>query len=155
MRVSLSWLREFVSIDRGPRELADALIDLGLEVSAIEEAGAGLERVVVAEILAQSPHPNADRLTLCEVSTGDSQHRIVCGARNMKPGDRVALALPGAVLPNGLEIRKSKIRGEVSEGMLFDLGVYLTVVGATLLILSGLGELTAPPDEALPAKEAH
>ncbi len=139
MRVSLSWLRDFVPIDRGPRELADLLIDLGLEVSAVEEGGAGLERVVVADLLAVSPHPNADRLTLCEVSTGDARHRIVCGAKNMKPGDRVALALPGAVLPNGLEIRKSKIRGEVSEGML---------CSETELLFSqdSAGILILPPD---------
>ncbi len=118
MRVSLAWLRDFVAIDRGPRELADALIHLGLEVSSIDEEGAGLEHVVVGDLLSVSPHPNADRLTVCEVSTGDARHRIVCGANNMKPGDRVALALPGAVLPGGLEIRKSKIRGEVSEGMM-------------------------------------
>ncbi len=118
MRVSLAWLRDFVAIDRRPRELADALIDLGLEVSAVQEAGAGLERVVVGELLELAPHPNADRLTLCEVSTGDARYRIVCGAKNMKPGDRVALALPGAVLPGGMEIRKSKIRGEPSEGMM-------------------------------------
>jgi phenylalanyl-tRNA synthetase beta chain len=119
MRVSLGWLREFVAIDRGPREVADALIDLGLEVSAVEEMGAGLERVLVGELLSVAPHPNADRLTLCVVSTGgDARHRIVCGARNMKPGDRVALALPGAVLPGGMAIRRSKIRGESSEGMM-------------------------------------
>src|SRR4029077_2597620 len=118
MRVSLAWLREFVPIDREPRAIAQALVNMGLEVSAVEELGSGFEQVVVADLRSVAPHPNADRLTLCEVSTGDATHRIVCGARNMKAGDRVALALPGAKLPNGMEIRRSKIRGEVSEGML-------------------------------------
>jgi phenylalanyl-tRNA synthetase beta chain len=139
MRVSLEWLRELVSTDRDARAIADLLVRLGLEVSAIEELGAGLGNVVVAHLLSVAPHPNADRLTLCEVDTGDRTHRIVCGAKNMKPGDRVALALPGAKLPNGVEIRKSKIRGEISEGMLCsEVELALSAESAGILIL--------PPD---------
>jgi len=136
MRISLEWLREIVSTDRCAREIADLLVRLGLEVPVIEEPGAGLEHVVVAELLSVAPHPNADRLTLCEVSTGDRVHPIVCGAKNMKAGDRVALALPGAKLPSGIEIRKSKIRGESSEGMLcseVELGLAEETTGILIL----------------------
>lgn len=118
MRVSLEWLREYVPINQPTPALAEALINAGLEVGAIEDLGAGMENVVVAELLSVAPHPNADRLSLCEVQAGGETRRVVCGAKNMKTGDRVALAVPGARLPNGLEIRKSKIRGETSEGML-------------------------------------
>ena len=118
MRVSLDWLSDYVTLEQKPPELAEKLLNAGLEVGAIEDLAAGMEKVVVAELLTVAPHPNADRLSLCDVRALDKTHHIVCGAKNMKPGDRVALALPGARLQNGLEIRKSKIRGEVSEGML-------------------------------------
>jgi phenylalanyl-tRNA synthetase beta chain len=118
MRVSFEWLREYAPTDRDPRAIAEALLGAGLEVSEFEDLSAGLEKVVVAELISVSPHPNADRLTICDVRTPERTHRIVCGAKNMKAGDRVALALPGARLPAGMEIRRSKIRGEVSEGMM-------------------------------------
>lgn len=118
MKISLNWLSDFVDIDISPERLAETLITAGLEVEGISKLGEGLDNVVVARILTMNPHPNADRLTLCSVSTGDKTHSIVCGAKNMKEGDLVPLALPGAHLPNGTKIVKSKIRGEVSEGML-------------------------------------
>ena len=118
MKISLNWLSDFVDIDISPERLAETLITAGLEVEGISKLGEGLDNVVVARILTMTPHPNADRLTLCSVSTGDKTHAIVCGAKNMKEGDHVPLALPGAHLPNGTKIVKSKIRGEVSEGML-------------------------------------
>ena len=118
MKVSLNWLKDFVDIDISNERLADILMNAGLEVEGISKLGEGLDNVVVARILSMRPHPNADRLTLCAVTTGERTHSIVCGAKNMKDGDHVALALPGAHRPNGLKIAKSKIRGEVSEGML-------------------------------------
>lgn len=118
MKISLNWLKDFVDIDVSSERLAEVLITAGLEVEGISKLGEGLDHVVVARIFSMSPHPNADRLTLCSVSTGDRTHAIVCGAKNMKEGDCVALAMPGAHLPNGVKITKSKIRGEVSEGML-------------------------------------
>src|SRR3990170_8010919 len=90
----------------------------GIEVSSCRFLGEGLENVVTAKILAQTPHPNADKLSLCRVTDGSSEYGIVCGARNMKAGDAVALARIGAKLPNGVEIRKAKIRGQSSAGML-------------------------------------
>src|SRR5205814_820868 len=78
----------------------------------------GLEKVVVGKILERNKHPDADRLSLCKVTDGTKEYSIVCGASNMKAGDKVALAYIGATLPNGVTLKKSKIRGVESEGML-------------------------------------
>jgi phenylalanyl-tRNA synthetase beta chain len=102
--------------------------------------------VIVSQITASSRHPNADRLTVCEVDDGSGTKRqIVCGATNYKVGDKVPLALPGAKLPNGTEIRKSKLRGVESEGMLcspIELGLGEDASG--LLILSPDAKVGAP-----------
>ncbi len=90
----------------------------GIEVSACRFLGDGLDLVVVAKILEKKQHPNADKLSLCRVTDGEREYGIVCGAKNMSEGDHVALSKIGAKLPNGLEIKKAKIRGEASEGML-------------------------------------
>jgi phenylalanyl-tRNA synthetase beta chain len=118
MKVSCNWLREYVDFDLSPTELADLLTMAGLEVEGIEEVGAALEGVVVGEVVSLLPHPQADRLSLCRVQAGEKAYPIVCGARNMRAGDKVALALEGAQLPGGVEIKRTKIRGELSEGML-------------------------------------
>lgn len=121
MRISWNWLNELVDLNsvKGPKALAELLTFRGLEVETIEAQGAGFESVVTAEILERNPHPQADRLSVCKVTTGSGEPlEIVCGAQNMKTGDRVALAQIGAHLPNNLKIEKSKIRGVVSNGML-------------------------------------
>ena len=118
MKILYQWLREFIETSLSPRELQEALTMAGVEVSSCRFLGAGLESVVTARILEMRPHPNAERLSLCRVTDGSSEYAIVCGARNMKAGDAVALARVGAKLPNGVEIRKAKIRGQISEGML-------------------------------------
>ncbi len=145
MRVSLDWLSEYVTLEREPPELAENLLNAGLEVGSIEDLAAGMENIFVAELLTVAPHPNADRLSVCDVQALEKTHQIVCGAKNMKPGDRVALALPGARLPNGLEIKKSKIRGEVSEGMLVsekELGI--SDESAGIMILPADATVDAP-----------
>ncbi|MEQ9619270.1 MAG: phenylalanine--tRNA ligase subunit beta [Deltaproteobacteria bacterium] len=124
MILTLSWLREYVDFDISPDDLAERLTMAGLEVESVEHRGKGLENVVVAEILDIKPHPDATKLSLCDVSDGENRYNIVCGATNMKAGDKVALAKigttlpPGPKFPDGLKIKKAKIRGEVSEGML-------------------------------------
>ena len=126
MLVPLSWLAEYVAIDRDPEALALALTDAGLKVEAIHRPGAGIEGVVVGEVKMIVPHPNADKLQLVEVSTGVSLRPVVCGAFNFKVGDKVPVALPGARLPDGTTIGRATIRGELSEGMLcsaLELGV--------------------------------
>ena len=118
MKASLNWIKEFVSVSASPQEIADRLSFAGLEIEGLKEQGRGLEKVVTATLLKVDKHPNADRLTLCEVRTGEQVHPVVCGAKNHKVGDRVALALPGARLPNGMEIQNSVIRKVASAGML-------------------------------------
>ncbi|OFZ17917.1 MAG: phenylalanine--tRNA ligase subunit beta [Bdellovibrionales bacterium GWB1_55_8] len=121
MRISWKWLSEMVDLGKlaGPQALADLLTSRGLEVESIEPQSRGLEKVITAQILEKSQHPQADRLSVCMVTIGSGEPvQIVCGAQNMKAGDKVALAQPGANLPNGLKIEVSKIRGVQSNGML-------------------------------------
>ena len=120
MKLAESWLREWVSPPLPLEDIAFQLTQAGLEVEDIIGAAAAdtYENMVVAEILSVRPHPNADRLRLCQVSDGKKTYSVVCGAANARETIKVALALPGARLAQGVKIRKSKIRGEVSEGML-------------------------------------
>jgi phenylalanyl-tRNA synthetase beta chain len=138
MKFSVNWLREFVDLPKNPEEIAELLTRAGIETKNIETRGANIDKVIVSQITASSRHPDADRLTVCEVDDGSGTKRqIVCGATNYKVGDKVPLALPGAKLPNGTEIRKSKLRGVESEGMLcspIELGLGEDASG--LLILS-------------------
>jgi phenylalanyl-tRNA synthetase beta chain len=119
MKFTYNWLREYVAVELPPEEIAARLTLLGLEVDAVEPLYPGLDEVVIARVAAVRPHPNADRLTLCEVEDGSPDlRRVVCGAPNVRAGMFAALVVPGTVLPGGLKIRSSKIRGELSEGML-------------------------------------
>ncbi|MDP2682992.1 MAG: phenylalanine--tRNA ligase subunit beta [Deltaproteobacteria bacterium] len=118
MKVSYNWLKEYVKKLPPPDELAKRLTMAGLEVEGIEALEKGISGVVTAQILSVEKHPNADRLSFCKVKTDKGIHSIVCGAKNMKAGDKVALALPGASLPKGIKIEKTKIRGVESEGMM-------------------------------------
>ncbi len=118
MKVSLSWLKDYVDIDMDVAKLADMLTMAGLEVEAVEDRYSYLERVVVGSITGVEPHPKADKLTLCHVEAGGSRYRVVCGAPNAKVGLKAPLALPGSEFPNGLQITESVIRGERSQGML-------------------------------------
>jgi len=152
MKFSVNWLREFVDLPENSEEIADLLTRAGVETENIETRGAKIEHVIVSQITAASRHPNADRLTVCEVDDGSGTKRqIVCGATNYKVGDKVPLAMPGAKLPNGLEIRKSKLRGVESEGMLcspIELGLGEDASG--LLILSPNTKIGAPIADLFP-----
>jgi phenylalanyl-tRNA synthetase beta chain len=152
MKFSVTWLREFVDLPENPEGIADLLTRAGVETENIETRGAKIEQVIVSQIVASSRHPNADRLTVCEVDDGSGTNRqIVCGATNYKVGDKVPLALPGAKLPNGLEIRKSKLRGVESEGMLcspIELGLGEDASG--LLILSPNAKVGLPIADLFP-----
>ncbi len=119
MRISLNWLSEYIPVPFTPKELDHRLTMLGIEVEAIEHVGERWNKVVVGEVLDVSPHPNADKLRLTRVSIGDGEPlHIVCGAPNVRAGQRVAVATIGADLGGGVVIKKAKIRGETSEGML-------------------------------------
>jgi phenylalanyl-tRNA synthetase beta chain len=152
MKFSVNWLSEFVDLPENPEEIANLLTRAGVETKNIEIRGAKIEHVIVSEITAASRHPNADRLSVCEVDDGSGTKRqIVCGAANYKVGDKVLLALPGAKLTNGLEIRKSKLRGVESEGMLcspIELGLGEDSSG--LLILSPDAKIGAPIADLFP-----
>lgn len=124
MKISLKWLKDYIDFELSPEELADRLTMTGLEVEDVQYVRKGIESVTVARITGMAPHPDADKLSLCEVTDGENSYHIVCGASNMKAGDKVALAPigtelpPGPKFPEGLKIKKAKIRGQVSEGML-------------------------------------
>jgi phenylalanyl-tRNA synthetase beta chain len=120
MRVPLSWLAEFVDIDLTPEQLAERLTLLGMEVKHVERWGADWESVVTGELLTVDPHPRADRLHLTTVTLGDGGEplSIVCGASNIAPGQRIPVALPGAVLPGNRRIERAEKMGVVSNGML-------------------------------------
>src|SRR2546429_6378237 len=153
MKFSVNWLREFVDLPKNPEEIAELLTRAGIETKNIETRGANIDKVVVSQITASSQHPNADRLTVCEVDDrSGTKCQIVCGATNYKVGDKVPLALPGTKLPNGTEIRKSKLRGVESEGMLcspIELGLGEEAFG--LLILSPDAKVGAPIGDLFPA----
>ncbi len=118
MRVPLSWLTDFVPLTAEPRAIAAALDRLGLEVEALDAPGEEITGVRVARILEVRPHPNADKLQLCDVDLGDGTTTVVCGAPNVANGMVVAYAPSGATLPGGFTLERRKIRGEVSDGML-------------------------------------
>ncbi|KIC76881.1 Phenylalanine--tRNA ligase beta subunit [Neochlamydia sp. TUME1] len=122
MKISLNWLREYISIDLPPLEIAKALTSAGLEVEKIETLGEGFEGVVVAEVLTVEKHPEADRLCVAQVTDGQETYQVVCGASNCRPGIKTALARVGASLTDDsgkrFKIKKSKLRGIESSGML-------------------------------------
>jgi phenylalanyl-tRNA synthetase beta chain len=153
MKFSVNWLREFVNLPKNPEEIAEVLTRAGIETKNIESRGANVDQVIVSQITASSRHPNADRLTVCEVDDGSGTKRqIVCGATNYKVGDKVPLAMPGAKLPDGTEIRKSKLRGVESEGMLcspIELGLGSDATG--LLILSPDAKVGASISDLFPS----
>ena len=123
MRISLKWLRELVDFELSPEELAEALTLVGFEVEEIEDRRRWAEGVVLGRILAAEPHPNADKLRVCQVDLGSEQPAtIVCGAANARPGLLVPVATPGTHLPAvNLTIAKAEKRGVISEGMICSL----------------------------------
>lgn len=154
MIVTYNWLKEFVDCDLPVTELSNLLTMLGLEVERVETVGDGMDEVVVAQVLEKNQHPNADKLSLCKVNNGSEILTIVCGAQNFKAGDKVALAQIGAVLPGDFKIKKSKIRGEESSGMLCsekELG--LAEDSAGIMILPADLQLGTPVFAALGLKD--
>jgi len=119
MRVSLSWLKDLVDITLPVEELCDRLDMTGTKVEAVHTLGAALEGVVVGQVITKEQHPDADKLSYCSVDVGaDEPLRIVCGASNFSAGDKVPVACVGATLPGGLTIKRAKLRGLESQGMM-------------------------------------
>lgn len=152
MKISLNWLREHVELPSSVDELTHLLTRAGVEVEGVISLGVAIPKVVVAQINESSRHPNADRLSVCKVDDGSGVPRqIVCGAKNYKVGDKVPLALPGAVLPGDFKIKVGKLRGVESEGMLCSAGELGLPVGEDgLLILPGDATVGAPFSELFP-----
>ncbi len=120
MKVSLNWLKEYAPINKEITELSDSLTMAGLEIETVESRFEYLNEVIVAKVNSAKKHPDADKLSVCEVDTGEKVIQVVCGAPNVRDGLTVALALPGTILPTteGKPLKKGKIRGEKSEGMI-------------------------------------
>ncbi len=119
MKFTLSWLNQFVSTEGfTSTQLADKLTMLGLEVDSVEELFVELEQITTARIKEVNNHPDADKLTICDVDTGTEIVQVVCGAPNVRVGMLTAIARPGVKLPDGTKIKKAKVRGVVSAGML-------------------------------------
>ncbi|GAB4177752.1 MAG: phenylalanine--tRNA ligase subunit beta [Terrimicrobiaceae bacterium] len=152
MKVSLDWLADYIDFPE-LSVLEDTLTRAGLTVENIEKTGADFPHVVVAQILESAPHPNADRLSVCQVDDGSGTPRqIVCGAKNYQVGDKVPLALPGAVLPGDFRIKTGKLRGVESQGMMCsgkELGIDsdaqgLLILPSTAVPGTSIGELFPP-----------
>ena len=124
MKISYNWLKDYLDFEQTPDEVADILTLTGLEVEEVYKSGSDLTGVVVGKVLTSEKHPNADKLSICTVNTGSETVQIICGAPNVAAGQTVAVATVGSTLPlilpdgSNLVIRKSKIRGEISEGMI-------------------------------------
>jgi len=119
MKFTLSWLNQFISTEGyTAAQISDRLTMLGLEVDSVEELFVDLTPIVVARVTEVSKHPDADKLTVCSVDNGEEVVQVVCGAPNVRAGMWTAIAKPGVKLPDGTKIKKSKVRGVVSAGML-------------------------------------
>jgi phenylalanyl-tRNA synthetase beta chain len=149
MKISLKWLRELCPVDLPDDEIARRLTLAGLEVEGRQIIAIG-EGVVAARVAAREPVPGSDHLSVCRVDDGSGTHQIVCGAQNYQAGDIVPMARPGATLPNGMQIKRAKLRGVESDGMLCserELG--LSDDHAGLMILPRDARIGTPLDEML------
>ena len=154
MKVTLNWLKEYVDFDYSADDLSHRLTMTGLEVDAMERLGEGLDTVIVARLADVQQHPDADRLTVCTVDTGSATQQVVCGAKNHKTGDLIALAQVGTVLPGNFKIKKSKIRGQESFGMLCSLSeMGLSEESDGIMILPSDLDLGRPVFEQLGLKD--
>lgn len=119
MKLTLSWLKEYLDTDATVDQIAERLTAIGLEVESVTDASAALKDFIVGEVVSAQKHPNADKLRLCSVSTGSENLQIVCGAPNARAGIKVVLARPGTVIPTtGEALKLGTIRGVESRGMM-------------------------------------
>lgn len=122
MFVSYKWLQEYVDLSGiSADELAEKITKSGIEVEGVEKKSEGLKGIVIGHVVEREPHPNADKLNVCQVDLGSETVQIVCGAPNVDKGQKVAVATVGAVLPGNFKIKKAKLRGEASHGMICSL----------------------------------
>ena len=153
MRVPVAWLHEYCAPDIPVGELATRLAMTGTEVDRIDHHGvSALEHFVVGKVLQREQHPDADRLSVCvvEVAPGETT-QIVCGAPNVAAGQTVAVARPGSVMPDGTSLKKAKLRGQSSDGMILaedELGIGLDHAGT--MVLDDALEAGTPLADVLP-----
>ncbi len=157
MKVPVSWLKDYVEIDATAEDIGEKLTFSGVEVEGIESVGLGYEHVVVGEVLSIESHPQADRLSVCRVNDGNEELQVVCGADNFAVGDKAPLAKIGAELAGGFKVKRAKLRGVESFGMLCaedELGLSDDHSGL-MILFSGLAagtpfvEVAGPPDVVL------
>lgn len=157
MKISQNWLETITGPLPSVAEVSDLLTFAGIEVEGIESSGVSIPNIVVARIDSFEKHPDADRLSVCQVDDGSGQARqIVCGAKNFKAGDHVPLALPGAVLPGDFKIKVGKLRGVKSEGMMCsgrELGIGTDHEG--LLLLDRATKPGTPLSEIFPGDTVY
>jgi len=154
MILSINWLKQYVEIQESPQELADMLTMLGFEAEIAVDLS-NLKNIITARVESVEKHPNADKLSLCQVNDGIESVSVVCGAPNVEAGQKVVFAKVGAVLPGDFEIKKVKIRGEVSFGMICaedELGISENHEG--IMVLSDNTEIGLPISEVLNEKYA-
>ena len=152
MRVPIDWLHEYCRPDLDTAALADRLAMTGTEVERIEHHGVGaLDNFVVGRVLQAQPHPDADRLSVCLVDIGDGEpSQIVCGAPNVAAGQTVAVAKPGAVMPDGTKLKVAKLRGQASNGMILaEDEVAIGTEHAGIMVLEDDGLLPGTPLEGV------
>ncbi|MFZ1994055.1 MAG: hypothetical protein WAU75_08090, partial [Solirubrobacteraceae bacterium] len=153
MRVPVEWLHEYCAPDLDAFALAERLAMTGTEVERVERHGVdALEHFVVGKVLAAEPHPDADRLRVCLVDTGNGEpSQIVCGAPNVAAGQTVAVARPGSVMPDGTKLKVAKLRGQPSNGMILaedEVGIGLDHGG--IMVLDDTLAAGTPLESVLP-----
>ncbi|MEG3069962.1 MAG: phenylalanine--tRNA ligase subunit beta [Candidatus Syntrophopropionicum ammoniitolerans] len=144
MLVSYKWLQEFVEIDISPRELADRLTLAGVTVEGVKEVGAGVSKVLTGKIEAINRHPNADKLVITTVDVGTEKLQIITAATNVNVGDIIPVAVEGAKLASGLVIKRAKLRGVESRGMMCS-GQELGIDPKTMSTEQAEGIMILPP----------
>src|SRR5665213_3760527 len=154
MRVPIQWLHEYCRPELSSAALAERLAMTGTEVERVEHYGvAGLDAFVVGRVLEAEQHPDADRLRVCVVDIGEAEpSQIVCGAPNVAAGQTVAVARPGAIMPDGSKLKAAKLRGQISNGMILaedEVGIGTDHDGIMVLADDGL-EPGAPLSGVLP-----
>jgi phenylalanyl-tRNA synthetase beta chain len=153
--VSYDWLKDFVDLPESPDEVAEILISLGMEVESLTRYEAPLEKVEVVQITQVNPHPNADRLSVCQVATSKGEFPVVCGAPNVRVGMKTAWAPPGLTLPGGFDVSVATIRGQESYGMLCsEMEMGLTKESEGILEMDADHEVGRPVSQYLPASDA-